>query len=91
MNVGVSRTMCGRKGTLNIPNQPLVLLLADVRRHLAVDLAGAQCHGQSLGHILADGLGNALVQAVGGANPDLGRALMLKVTGAKLDDLGLGD
>lgn len=35
----------------DLPNHALVLLLSDVSRHFAVDLAGAQCHSQCFGHV----------------------------------------
>lgn len=35
----------------DLPNHALVLLLSDVGRNLAVDLARAQCHSQCFGHV----------------------------------------
>lgn len=35
----------------DVPYHSLVLLLADVGRDLAVDLAGAERHSQRLGHV----------------------------------------
>lgn len=66
-----------------IPNHPLILLLAYVRRHLAFYLARAKGHCQSLCHILLDRLGDVGILA-GRSNPDICRSLVFELALAKL-------
>ena len=78
-----------RRRRSSSPDHALVLLLPDVLRHLAIHLAGAQGHGQGLGHVGLHGGGDVRVP-VGRSDPHLARAMVLKLARAQLRDLGLG-
>ena len=71
---------------VDLPYHTLVLLLSDVLRDLAVDLAGAQSHSQSFSHIILYGRRNSLV-LVCRANPYVCSSDVLKFACSKLCDL----
>ena len=75
------------KEEANIPDDPLVLLLANVGGYLAIYLASAQCHGQSLRHVLLYCRRDVGV-GVGGPNPHFRRALMLEFASVELGEFG---
>jgi hypothetical protein len=62
---------------LSLPDDPFKLLLSDVRGHLAIDLASAKGHSQRLRHVFLY-LRRDVRVLVRWANPDVGRALVLK-------------
>ena len=61
-------------------------MLPYVGSDLAVDLPGAQCHGQRISHIRLDLRWNGRVLA-GRANPDVGRSLVLELASTDLCNL----
>lgn len=71
---------------VHIPYHTLKLMLPYVGSDLAVDLPGAQCHGQRISHIRLDLRWNGRVLA-GRANPDIGRSLMLELASTDLCNL----
>ena len=75
-------------GIACLPNYTLVLLLSNIGRHFAVDLGAAQGHSESLRHVVLDGWRNFFI-LVGGADPDLRRALVLKFASPQLDNLSI--
>ena len=79
-----------RPGRGNVPNYALVLLLADVGRHFAVDLAGAQRHSQGLCHVLLYRWRDVGV-LVCRPNPQLRRAFVLELARAQLGEVGAAD
>ncbi len=81
--------LLGNGGQKDTPDDALKLLLPDVGRDLAVDLAGAQRHGQGLGHVFLYGRRDVVVLA-GRADPDLGGPAVLELAGAQLAKLGAG-
>lgn len=83
--------MASEKGvgqtSLCSPDYPLVLLLPNVTGHLAIDLASAKGHSQSLSHIFLNG-GRDIGVPVGRSNPHLGRALVLEFAATQLGKIG---
>ena len=67
----------------DIPYHSLVLLLSYVGGDFAVDLSGAQRHGQSLSHVRLD-LRRDVGVLVGRTNPDVGRAFVFKFASSEL-------
>lgn len=67
----------------NLPDDSLILLLPDIARNFAVDLASAQGHSQGLRHIFLY-RGRNIRVLVCRPNPDLSRPLVLKLAGGEL-------
>lgn len=73
-----------------LPNDPLVLLLANILRNLAVNLARCQCHGKRLSHVLLNRRRDVIILA-GRSNPNFSRSLVLEFALAKLRKLSVGN
>ena len=69
------------------PNYSFVLLLSNVTGHLTVNLASAECHSQSLSHVLLDRGWDVRV-SVGRSYPHLGRPLVLEFAPPELGEVG---
>lgn len=85
--MGLERVSENRAQIVHVdaPYHTLILLLSDVLRDLAVDLAGAQSHSQSFSHIILYGRWNGFV-LVCRANPYICGPNVLKLACSKLCD-----
>lgn len=68
---------------INLPNHSLILLLANVWRHFAVNLPRAQSHGERVGHIRLN-LHRNLIVGVSGTDPNVSRTLVLELARPEL-------